>query len=1183
MLKHTLLGLRSQWFFRRGSAQPDSNRRVPVFLPPLSRSPLSIVLGLLVFLLALGLPACGGSGDDDDDDDSSSPDADADGYTVADGDCDDTRADIYPGADEVCDSYDNDCDGNSDIQYDYYPDVDGDGYGDPDGKTKDCSAPNGYVEDDNDCDDNDPSRHPGADEICDGIDNDCDDVIDDGVTTTYYEDTDGDGFGNGATAIQACEAPSSTYITQAGDCDDSTDETYPGALELCDGLDNNCDGAADDKSDQFYFRDRDADGFGDENDYLLTCGAPTGYVDAMGDCDDTDSTIYPGAADLSGDGIDSDCGGGDTAQPSVGLNASTFTLIQDALDAAEDGDTIFVGPGTYREKELNFNGLTLRLIGTHGAYSTVVNANGAGRVMTFEGREDGALVKRLTLRAGLATNGGGLYLDQSSPTLEDLIIAANTADLGGGIYITNASPRLLRVTVTGNSATQEGKGGGIYVIDGSPTIDSSTIRDNTLTNGEGAGIWMSTSSMSIVRSTIEGNQNLGYDPTKPTLGGGLYMTASNPVIQATLIHGNTSNGPGGGAYVVGSTPSFEHCTIVANRGDSHGGGIYVTTDDASTTSIEIQGSILAYNTGENFYNEGLEETAISMTETLLFHRDAALNHNLDSLSETITIAEPEFVAFRNNGIDDDDDYHLLPTSPAVDALEGEDDEDGSPADLGAFGGPDADRSYYEDQDGDGLYDGWEKRVDLDVEVADASADYDADGLTNAEEFDYHANPWEEDTDGDQSRDGDEVLAGSDPADWYSQPDDSSATAYVGVDFSSIQAAVDAIQTQGTIVVPQGSYESTIVIANKDIALLGEGDAADVVLIGSESTVMSVIYSDVTIQGFTLTEGVSPDLGGGMHVRGTTGTISDMILTGNIAVTGAGFHIAYSDDYLTLENIESGANLATDSGGGLAMSYSSPTLINLYVHDNGAGDVSSDAEGDGPGAGMLIESSSPHLYNVSFHANSTMARGGSALTITNGTFEECHVAVDLIGAGATLEHVTAINNEIGLRTDSGAGTTVTILNSIFAYSSTANLSIGSGVPTDIGYSDFYQPSSCTRSCSNHNGVILNDTNTEDEPSFESYNAVGDPTDFHLSLQSSLQDAGDPEGDVDDNGVFDIDLDGSVPDMGAYGGPFAAGFDRDGDGYADYFWSGDINAAPAGFSPDDYDCADRDPSTRACTDD
>ncbi|MDP6935502.1 MAG: MopE-related protein, partial [Myxococcota bacterium] len=155
-------------------------------------------------------------------------DPDGDGWTEQDGDCDVTDAEVYPGAEEICDDKDNDCDGQvdndaTDIST-WCEDRDGDGYGDEDRCEEGCEATEeGMVDNGEDCDDGNPDVHPTADETCDEIDNDCDGETDEG-----FEDADEDGW-------DACL-----------DCDDEDETVYPGADELPgDEIDNNCDQVVD--------------------------------------------------------------------------------------------------------------------------------------------------------------------------------------------------------------------------------------------------------------------------------------------------------------------------------------------------------------------------------------------------------------------------------------------------------------------------------------------------------------------------------------------------------------------------------------------------------------------------------------------------------------------------------------------------------------------------------------------------------------------------------------------------------------------------------------------------------------------------------------------------------------------------------------------------------------------------
>ncbi len=130
----------------------------------------------------------------------------------------------------------------------YYLDMDDDGYGDSNVTIVDCSAtpPAGYSANDLDCDDTTDTRNPDATEICNGIDDNCDGQTDEGLSfTTYYADTDGDGYGDDAFTLDACDGAPAGFVSQGGDCDDTNGEMYPGGPGTHKGDDNDCNGSVE--------------------------------------------------------------------------------------------------------------------------------------------------------------------------------------------------------------------------------------------------------------------------------------------------------------------------------------------------------------------------------------------------------------------------------------------------------------------------------------------------------------------------------------------------------------------------------------------------------------------------------------------------------------------------------------------------------------------------------------------------------------------------------------------------------------------------------------------------------------------------------------------------------------------------------------------------------------------------
>ncbi len=246
-------------------------------------------------------------------------DADGDGYfsaTCGGSDCDDGDASVYPGADEYCDSVDNNCDGtiDEDSAVDaslWYRDADSDGYGNPSLTDLACNPATGYVGNATDCNDSASGVYPGAPEYCNGYDDDCDSTIDEDSAVdvaTWYRDADSDGFGNPLSSDIDCAQPAG-YVSDATDCDDGRSATYPGAPEYCNGIDDDCDSAIDEDSAVdavTWYRDADADGFGDPASTDVECSVPAGYVSTATDCNDTLSSVYPGADEYC-NGIDDDC------------------------------------------------------------------------------------------------------------------------------------------------------------------------------------------------------------------------------------------------------------------------------------------------------------------------------------------------------------------------------------------------------------------------------------------------------------------------------------------------------------------------------------------------------------------------------------------------------------------------------------------------------------------------------------------------------------------------------------------------------------------------------------------------------------------------------------------------------------------------------------------------------------
>jgi len=252
----------------------------------------------------------------------------------------------------------------------YFFDADADGFGNPDNSLLLCNPIFAFVNNADDCSDNNAFIFPGANEVCDNVDNNCDGEIDEYVQNTYYLDADFDGFGNIDEAILACDMPlgyvnngddcddflilfedldndsygseilSACGEVQTGDCNDSDVNIYPFQTEICNDIDDNCNDEVDEFVLITFFADADADGYGDANVAAYACAPIQGFVensddcddalllyedldlDGFGsttmaacgtetntDCDDTNSNINPNAVEIPDNDIDENCDG----------------------------------------------------------------------------------------------------------------------------------------------------------------------------------------------------------------------------------------------------------------------------------------------------------------------------------------------------------------------------------------------------------------------------------------------------------------------------------------------------------------------------------------------------------------------------------------------------------------------------------------------------------------------------------------------------------------------------------------------------------------------------------------------------------------------------------------------------------------------------------------------------------
>ena len=361
------------------------------------------------------------------------------------------------------------------------------------------------------------------------------------------------------------------------------------------------------------------------------------------------------------------------AQQTIHVPAGQPT-IQSAINAANNGDTVLVAPGTYIEN-INFNGKAITVTSSGGHSVTIIDGGAKGSVVTFTtGETASSVLSGFTIRNGQSDPnspglgaGGGILVGSASPTISGNVITGNRAITGAGISVQNGSPTIQNNNITGNTQCcgSGGGGGGIHLSGNAPTPASPKVIGNTITNniiasgGNGGGILVDYSvSPTIQNNLIQGNVTFNN-------GGGVALTISGfaNLIQNVIANNSSTGGSGGGVFI--SAPGSSSFTIIGN------------TITGNTASDNTSGAYISALSAPFPFTNNIVVAAASQTAMTCDPANGALSPNFshnDVYSGGLTHAgncdfttnpgnissDPLFMSAANG------DVHLKLGSPAID-------------------------------------------------------------------------------------------------------------------------------------------------------------------------------------------------------------------------------------------------------------------------------------------------------------------------------------------------------------------------------------------------------------------------------------------------------------------------------------------------------------------------------------
>jgi parallel beta-helix repeat protein/predicted outer membrane repeat protein len=629
----------------------------------------------------------------------------------------------------------------------------------------------------------------------------------------------------------------------------------------------------------------------------------------------------------------------DTTSPGDGSQERPFGNLQNAINAANDGNIVYVMSGTYE--------IDVLPAGSHNSNPIVINKN-----ITLKGEDpDTTIIKSLPY--GEDSGSHDYPLDIRLMEIRgDIVVEGFTFDIpnpvqdndkriqsyteNGKVFIKN---NIFRVGKYSNNWEQNGhvRAIDLYCKD----TGSGTIKHNQFLGEYGEGDYVQSSGLGFIpyNSNIEISNNV-FGKLKLGIG----MDTPESGAKDVIITNNTLDQNGYAINLVWRGGDLG--TVRNNIMTNNDIGIRV-----STYGVEINLSDYLMYDHNNYSGNSIDITVAD---------GSGWPHLYPPLGTGSIEADP---LYAGNG-----DYHLTVDSPCIDAgssegapvddIDGETRSDGGDIDMGV--------DEYIDSDSDNLPDYWEHEWFGNLSY-DGTDDPDSDGATNLEEYQYGTDP----NDPEDHPVGGDIFV----------DDNSGDDANDGRDLAhakkTIQAGIDAATDGEIVVVRDGTYTGS---GNKNLNFWGKAftvrsqNGAENAIIDCENDGRGFYFNHngtalSVVEGFTITNGHDDDTGGGMYMQNASPTIIDCIFSGNSASYGGAIRCTLSSP--TITNCIISGNQAISGGGIGCWNQSFPTITDCIITENSAT--------EGSGGGIILSYSSPKIANCTIRDNTASSGAGIVCT------------------------------------------------------------------------------------------------------------------------------------------------------------------------------------------------------------